>query len=414
MTPRATASQSAWPLRGPDAWLLVVLAIGGGLMSYGGAHRLVPAFASPRVSNAWFEADAKDYSSLMTDRLGVHGETRVHPLFSFIGYLPVKALRTVGLPSAGAIETVLGLLAAAWAAALFAVLRLMGCGRVGAMLFTLLGINSAAAVFWFALPETWAFGSLTILLALLLAALAQHRPLGPGWYTAVSAVTLSVTTTNWMAGIAAAFARFPWRRALQVAVNAFCIVVLLSAVQLRLFPRAKLFLDHSKKGAFFFHPQAGGPARILPAFVFHPVVMPAIAVDVRPTGQRMMLTQPSRPGSGTPWAPAAAGLWAALLGLGVWGFVRSTPHRQLRLVLAATLLGQLALHLIYGEETFLYSLHWLPLLVMLAAFSCFTPARRAALVLAGALVVCAGVNNRLQFQAAVAQFERVQQERAAP
>jgi hypothetical protein len=391
-----------------DVLLALLLAVAGGTMAARGARRIVPAFAAPQVSTLWFEADPKDYYSLMTDRLGAHGETRVHPLFSFIGYVPVKILKTLGLSSVAAIEMLLGLAAAVWAILVFAVLRLMGASRPGAVLFSLLALSSASAMFWFVLPETWVFGSLTILCALLVAALAQHRRLGERWYTALSAVTLSVTTTNWMAGIAAAFARFPRRRALQVTANAFCIVVLLSAVQLRLFPRAKLFLDHSKKGAFVFHPRAGGPSRIVPAFVFHSVVMPAVGIHVRSTGQRMMVTQPSPPGSAGPWAAAAVLLWAALLGAGVWGFARCPIHQQLRWVVGLTLAGQLALHLVYGEETFLYSLHWLPLLIVLSAFGLLTPARRWVMAAAVALLLCLHVNNHRQFEQAAATFESLQ------
>jgi len=44
-------------------------------------------------------------------------------------------------------------------------------------------------------------------------------------------------------------------------------------------------------------------------------------------------------------------------------------HLRLRVVLGLTILGQLALHTVYGNETFLYTLNFLPLLVVLAALS---------------------------------------------
>jgi hypothetical protein len=53
------------------------------------------------------------------------------------------------------------------------------------------------------------------------------------------------------------------------------------------------------------------------------------------------------------------------------------------------------LSLLYGRETFLYSLHFTPLLVVLAAFGTFTSMRLLILCLAAALVVLVGTNNVL-------------------
>jgi len=52
-------------------------------------------------------------------------------------------------------------------------LRLIGCRQFDAALFSILAATSAAAMFWFVIPETYSFGSLSILLALGLTALAH-------------------------------------------------------------------------------------------------------------------------------------------------------------------------------------------------------------------------------------------------
>jgi hypothetical protein len=114
----------------------------------------------------------------------------------------------------------------------------------------------------------------------------------------------------------------------------------------------------------------------------------------------ILVTQTSTPGSGSIWGLVAVGLWTALLGLGLWGFFATKKYFKLRLVLGLFLLGQLFLHILYGSETFLYALHFIPLLITLATFSLLTPARLVALGLAGALIVCAGINNGLQFKQA--------------
>jgi hypothetical protein len=77
----------------------------------------------------------------------------------------------------------------------------------------------------------------------------------------------------------------------------------------------------------------------------------------------------------------------------------------LRVVLACTLAGQVLLHMIYGEETFLYALHFAPLLVLAAALAAAATAwRRTILVLAVALAFAAGVNNASQVATALRFF----------
>jgi hypothetical protein len=57
--------------------------------------------------------------------------------------------------------------------------------------------------------------------------------------------------------------------------------------------------------------------------------------------------------------------------------------------------------MLYGDERFVHSIHFLPFLIVVAALSTLTKARVLALILAAALVVTAGVNNTLQFAKAV-------------
>jgi hypothetical protein len=133
--------------------------------------------------------------------------------------------------------------------------------------------------------------------------------------------------------------------------------------------------------------------------IFHTVVMP----DIQAVGNRsnalwpLMSVQASAIGSGSGWAPVATGLWLVLLAIGAAGMVAAKEHRDLRFVLLAALLAQAALHLIYGPMTFLYSLHFLPLLLLVAAFSIFSRWRILAMIVAAGLVACNAANNGTQF-----------------
>ena len=69
-------------------------------------------------------------------------------------------------------------------------------------------------------------------------------------------------------------------------------------------------------------------------------------------------------------------------------------------MLGFTLLGQWMFHVFYGNETFLYSLHFMPLLIFVAAASMLTRARPIALVLGASLLVGEFMNNITLFQQA--------------
>jgi len=362
--------------------------------------------AQPELDSGWFQADTDDFYPMMLSRWVGQGETRIHPLFSLAVSAPAIGLRQhFGLTALEAFQMVYAASAALWIIAWFALLRVMGCRRLDAFVFGILGLMSGAAMFWFAVPESYPFGSITLLLVLIVAALCGRKAVQGKWFMLASAASLSMTVTNWMAGIILAFTRFPWRRALQITVNAFCLVVVLWGAQKAIFPRSSFFLETGRiielKTRFLFHPHAGGPLRITRSFFLHSMVVPEIIQRPDAGDSLRMVTQRSLPGSGGPLAPAALALWVVLLGLGIWG-VFSTPGLQwpLKKVVGLTLLGQLALHLVYGDETFLYALHFIPLLLTIAAFSLLSRFRLLGLSLAMALAVSAGIHNHGQFQKA--------------
>lgn len=392
-----------------DILLIVVLALAAGFASYQGAQLINPRMLlDKQTTDVWFHSDATRVFDDMTIYEIDHNRTNVHPLFLLIAFPPVYLLKTLSLEPITAVRIVIAIVAALWISSLFVLLRLIGCRRFDAALFGILGATSAAAVFWFVLPETYPFGSLSILLALNLVALTQHRYVSQLWYVLISALTLSLTVTNWMVGIFATIVNHRRKQSLLITLKAFCLVLVLVVVQKVIFPTSNAgFLkviptiqneaaDTVELGS---GSETGVPLQVVKSFVLDTIVMPDIKLveNLKFSNWSRMTVQTSPPGSGSLWGHVAVVLWAALLGLGLWGFVSNTKHLRLRFVVGLSLFGQLALHAVYGLETFLYSLHFLPLLVVLAAFSTLTRARLLALVLAGAVVLSAGVNNGLQF-----------------
>ena len=148
-----------------------------------------------------------------------------------------------------------------------------------------------------------------------------------------------------------------------------------------------------------FAPEAMGPAHVIFGFFAHPMIMPKVQLVDRPGSGRwpLLLTQPSSPFSSGVLGSVALLLWLALLLAGGFSLTRLKERHKMGGLLGTVLASQLGLHLIFGNETFLYSLHWLPILVTVAALSTFEMNRTVVLSLAVGCSAMAGVHNLQQF-----------------
>lgn len=361
--------------------------------------------------DTWFDSDVAAYFAWLENRTHyLHVRTYKHPLFSLILCLPVYALNQLGLDLIVATRCYMALISGLWLGALYLLLRLLGCRRFDALLFGSLGATSAAAMFWFIVPESYPFGSLSFIVAAILTVLAQGRSL-PFWaYVATNLFTLSITVTNWMAGILATILVHSKKQALRIFGWSLGILIGLAAIQKLIFPTAAFppFIPKRGELSYLFSSESGGSFRIIQSLFAHTLVMPKIQIIPHPrTGDLMMVTQFSSPGSGSVWGAIAVGVWLALLALGIWAFFRLKIHIKFRIFLGLLLLAQLSLHLVYtGRETFLYSLHFVPFFIVLAALSTLTRARLWCLGLASVLLVCLVLNNSLQFNQARSFYHR--------
>ncbi len=355
----------------------------------------------------WFHSDMTRVFYNMTGEESSHYRASVHPLFSLVAYhgaLVVKQLAGLlrDITDEQSAQLLIAGVAGIWSATLYSLLRLLFLPRVDAVLFSLLGIFSAASLFWFSVPETYPFGSVSILLALVATAAGQRRDVAEGWFVGASAATLSMTITNWMAGIGAAFFSLKFGRAVRVTLIAFAIVYLLWMVQKELFPATTSFLHNNYEINYMFREETGGPLHILASFFSTTVVMPEVHLIPKDGRQDYLIlsVQQSFPWQGGALNLTAAGGWLILFGLGFRQLLSGPTARRNRLLIGSVLAGQLVLHLIYGEETFLYSLHFLPLLIVTAALSSTGRFRRLVLIMATVVLVAVGVNNIIRFREA--------------
>jgi hypothetical protein len=168
----------------------------------------------------------------------------------------------------------------------------------------------------------------------------------------------------------------------------------------QIFQSADFFIGYSNYKRFLFRPEAGGPLDIARVLIVHSMVLPDLGSRSDPKWGQVLSVQHSPMATATGWALAATVCWISLLALGAAG-LRHAP-RSLRITVTGFLAWQLGLHAFFGEESFLYSLHVLPALILIASFAVWTRARVLALALASVLAVTAAVNNIHQLRSAVA------------
>ncbi|MGB3298802.1 MAG: hypothetical protein WBA76_11075 [Phormidesmis sp.] len=421
----STKAGSRWPNLshkiGPFSYFdifvgLVLLGLAG-LATYLGARLIGPEILDLKLyGDTWFDSDVAVYHGTLVDpqNLRLHERTYKHPLLSFAFCLPVYFLRAFHVEPLLSVRLMMAGTAALWQVSLFGTLRLMGCRLPEAVLLALLGSVSAAGMFWLPVLESFTLGSVGIIWALgwvaftdrqLTANSSAWRPAW-GWGVAVSFMTLSITVTNWFVGCVAIALTYSRKRAVQITVLAAVAVLLFALVQHAIFGSALPMKVPHRELKYIASEEAGGLLNILAAFICHTMVMPAIKVIGHPrTGLPLMSVQFSAPGTGSVVGSLAIGLWLALIALGLWQLFRLKGHLRLRLMVGISLLSQLCLHMVYtGRETFLYSLHFLPLWIGLAALGALTTKRALFIGLVLSLLISVGINNAVQFNRAIAFY----------
>ncbi len=384
-----------------DLIIVLLLVMVTSSVTYASGQMVDPVLLQGFTEDVWFGSDIERVVSNMSLRSARNARAKVHPLFSLLSFPIVKGIRVVTrVPPVTAVMLLMAGTTALWVSLLYVTLRLMGCRRFDATVFSVLAWSSAALIFWTTVPETYLFGSLSLLVSLFLVALAQTGKL-PIWsYVLVSAFSLSITTTNWMAGILATFVNHTRKGAIAITGMALGVVLVLWGVQSRIFPKTTFLTDLAEEVNYTLPKAAGGPIRVVLGFFFHPMVVPGLQVIPSNRNQPewpMLSVQHALPGSGSIAGGIAIALWIVLLLLGAIACWQVEKNLKLRIVLGLGLLGQLALHLVYGEETFLYAIHLIPFLLLVCAMATLTRWRSLVLGLAMLLIVFAGLHNGEQF-----------------
>jgi hypothetical protein len=376
-------------VRAPHAAAVAVLALLAAAVSWQASARTSAALGDTRLRSgfAWFGEPLRVQRFVehqLDDEL-LSIETPLEPL---IVRAPVRAWLRV-MPGGDPLSVLRAFTAASaglWAALLFVALSFVGCRLIDAVLFTLIGMASAAAQSWFAVPASMTIASVSSLVAVMVVARAgaQHPR---EWQTTIAvASSLSVTLANGVFGVAAAGVMHGRRRGFQVIVNGICIVLLLWPVQRTLYPLSGPPVD--------FTPDA--PARIATAVV-DAAIAPVHAIAI--TDRGAIFTG----GAGYTWIGLIGVFtWLALLAIAVP--VIANGHRRLGLFLSTVVIARLFAGLATEDSAFHASLDILPLLLIAAAMATHATHRRTVRVLALVLLAAMLMNQRMALDSAIAML----------
>jgi hypothetical protein len=357
-----------------------------------------------RMMNVWFDSDSSRVFDNLTDRASNHYRTSVHPLFSLLAGTPVIAsISLFGIQPLTAAAISVALWSACLAASVFTVIRLAIGRTLDAVVYTLLFLSSAGFVFWSGVVESYTLGAVSLVLPLMLVLL-----IGRGWpvWTLIpaSALSLSVTVTNWMAGIAAMLVSTPLPMAIRWTIYAFALVTVLTGLQHVVFPTSGAFLDFYEE---FWYSSLSEPRSLIDRavaaalrFGFDTMVLQGAALVPEPGGTGRMLASLSI-GQGPLPALLTAFAWFALLVVGCVQLVRTAASanglQRFCIALGLVIAGQGGLHLVYGTETFLYAAHFAPLLVIAASLASLSRWRWPCLALAILVSIGAAAHNHALF-----------------
>ncbi len=324
----------------------------------------------------WFQADQPRALGALTDRLSLlHGRDNVHPLYSLIGFPLADALRHLGASALQAGQGIILLCGFGSTSLLYLVLRHMGLPRLSAALGGGAFLVSATYLHWFGLVETYAMSGFTAIAA---SYIVLRRPtISPRATIVATIISMSMVLTNWTLGIALSATRWPLSRFLRYMLITLVLCVGLSVAQHRIFPQAgEFFRRYAIEAEERF--VAGGEIKPVAGQAPHwlecvrgimvtSAVAPQPNFDTLPKSGKKILNNQHAPWSSYDlFGDVALGAWGLMLALSALTLATGRRVTPTVLALLGFMLGQVVLHIVYGDITFLYAGDFFVVLMILA------------------------------------------------
>lgn len=354
----------------------------------------------------YFDADICWYLEYLTTPPAHIFQSIEHPFLRWLLY-PIARFFTENFHASdwAAVGLIMGINAFAWTALLYLVLLKFSEDHLASVALTLLALSSAAAVFWLPVPESFPFGSTSVLLTFALPRL-RRKSLEMGAFAAGQLLTVAFVVTDWLGGIlatAAAIGRRP-AAAVTVAVLGVLSIAVFEAMS-RDEPRYGGSLNYQEVvQKYRSFPNTAQLATRVADFFLTPL-SPRKLVYTETTGEHWAYRQ-KRIVSTRRWGPGHFRIieapsdsvqlvgylaWSLLLLAALIRAVWTCRSRPTVLAALLFLVFQFFMHIKFGEIMFLYCLGWMPFFLMLVAHLVRTRYRRWALA---AVLLITAVNLR--------------------
>jgi hypothetical protein len=405
---RARSAREAFRLHRTDIIVAAAIAVATSLLTLSAASQIDPAAFARRNFDIYLQGDLPRTYIEMITRFSNGGRSGVHPLYPMVVHPPTAIVHALfGVSWLDAVRAVVALFATVWALCLFVCGRLLGIRTVDAVLVAAVGLAGCAARFWLVVPETFAIGGVALLIAVAVAARSDAHDVREASYVAAGVATFGSTLTNWSTGIILALTSGSVGRAVRISLQVAGATALLWIVEKLFFPNVVFIFDPVGVRQYVHALDVSRILDVTRVFFSHAAVAPVLEAcrNVSYPQTPFLLTfQGSGIFSAGPVGAAATIVWLAMLVAGVYALIRSTGHQKARIVLGGSLAFQYGLHLLYGGETFLYSIHWWGLLVVLVAVGLRTKADWAVRLLAIVFVFTAGSHNWRSWESSLPAF----------
>lgn len=402
-------------IRAADILSVVLLAVAGMAASLHFSSLVAEHLVDFSRINFWFDGDSPRVFNNLTGFGSNHDRTQIHPASSILTHPPVELLSVLGgLSDMTSVRLVLAVVSGGCLGLIYAFARVTGVALVPATLFSAFFGTSAAFVHWSGVPELFLFSAFTISLLLLITALG--RSAGQTAWVLSSALTLSITVTNWIFGIISTY--FIWDRKafLKISILAFLIICVFSGIQYALYANAKLFFNplgvvsETKWTQIAMEDRGEAqwtPLRNLWSLLVTTIIAPVPEALWMPEGYTSVNNHFSSMLDAPVLTQIAAAAWIALFAIATYAALALSEQRQIVYALVLMLAGQAMLHLVYGFPTFLFGLHFLPVLTGFVILAFGTKMRTLILCLTSFVCVTGGVSNYQRFLEGVEILERI-------
>lgn len=336
----------------------------------------------------WFGTDIYRVVITETEFNNVaHHRNSVHPLYSLVTFPINSAISFLfNISKIEAVKIFHSFVAGLFILLAFNLNKKISNTSLAGFFIALLATFSSAFIFLAIIPETFILGATTICLALLFVLYGHPKSIGGAVWLGL--LSFSITITNYGISLIASFFRLKPKFFIASIVASLTIATSLVFIQTLIFPKSGTFYSILYKEAGYVQLTKRSPEQVIDKiatravdFIFSGLILsrisiePSIKNDLIPKINYISIKHE---------IPTLSGFialigWTILIANGVNNAVKNFFSSPVLAVALLFYVYQFILHLLYGNETFIYTLHSLP--ALLAIISCgFTYKNRYILI----------------------------------